>query len=245
MQKSQIIILAAGRGSRIGSELPKVMHKIAGKTMLDMVLENSVGVTDNITIVYSKKLIPYLNGYPNKIKFVLQNEPLGTGHAVYCALSSIRYDGYVVVLCGDNPFIRSDIILNMLNECERHRHSLMVMACERTDPSGYGRLIVDNEGCVQQIIECRDADKQQKTITLCNSGIIIAKASVLNYLVSRLVEYKQSTNGEYYLTSIIEMGYHYGHKAAYFIASNDIVMGVNTLEELAIANKIVAKNESV
>lgn len=244
MSKPQVFILAAGRGSRMKSDIPKVMHKVNNKTMLDHVLENASAITDDITIIYSDHLKPYLQSYSKHIKFVLQDAPLGTGHAVYSAIRNINSECYVIILCGDNPFITSDIITKMLDKSDSEDVDLMLMASHRDNPTGYGRVVLDEQNMVSKVIECKVATSQEKAITLCNSGVILGKSDVIKSLINDLIDKGLNSNGEYYLTSIIEDGYKKGYSTSYFIADSDSVMGVNTMEDLEHANRIIKKKIS-
>ena len=117
MNNVQIIILAAGKGSRMKSDLPKPMHKIAGRTMIEMVIGHATKISSDITIVYSHFMKPYLDSLSlsPKYKLVLQSEPLGTGHAVYSAIDSIDISKPTIVLYADNPFIDDKMIASMLD----------------------------------------------------------------------------------------------------------------------------------
>ncbi len=230
----QIIILAAGKGSRMKSDLPKPMHKIAGRTMLEMVLENARCVSDDITIVYSEAMRPYLDDAAARL--VIQPTPLGTGHAVYCAIDAINPEKPTIVLCADNPFIDAGMITSMLDAFKISNSDMMVMAFEREDPTGYGRLVLDDQNKVKKIIECKDANSQEKSITLCNSGIILFNSKALKEALLELMAHKSS--GEYYLTSLLEIAYNNGYKTGYFTASGAVPLGVNTPEELEAAQKL-------
>ena len=233
-QNVQIIILAAGKGSRMKSDLPKPMHKISGRTMLEMVLDNARQVSDDITIVYSDAMRPYLESLQH-INLILQPTPLGTGHAVYCAINSINSSESTIVLYADNPFIDADMITSILSEFHKLNSDMMVMAFERENPTGYGRLVLDGQNRVKKIIECKDASKQEKVITLCNSGIILFNSAALKETLVELMADHKSPSGEYYLTSLLEIAYKKGYKTSYFTASGAVPLGVNTQEELEAA----------
>ncbi len=232
---TQIVIMAAGRGKRMESDLPKAMHKIGDKTMLEMIMDNSMAVTSDIVLIYSDILAPYINGL--NCKKALQEEPLGTGHAVACALSQIDKNKIVIVLCGDNPFIGPDIMENMLSDFD---HDILIMAFNRANPRGYGRIILDDKGYVEKIIECKQTNDEQQKISLCNSGIMIFAPGVLHKMLPELMNDDKS--GEYYLTNLVGLAYDAGLKTGYFLTSNETVIGVNTKEELAMANEYYEKS---
>ena len=275
MNKPQIIILAAGKGSRMKSDLPKAMHKIAGQTMLDMVIDHAKRITNDITIVYSDALKPYLHAAQdphvalrheddvvkyNNCKLVRQPEQLGTGNAVYCALDSIDESKPTIVLYADNPFINDKMMQDMLRSFEDQKSDMMVLAFERENPKGYGRLVLDDKKYLQKIIECKDADDKEKKITLCNSGIIIFNSMILKELLKTLCESEirrhprldpgshevpervldGGKKQEYYLTTLVEIGYERGYKTSYFASSDNFSLGVNTQEELERAKSLFA-----
>jgi len=242
MNNVQIIILAAGKGSRMKSDLPKPMHKIAGRTMIEMVIDHATKVSSDITIVYSHFIKPYLDSLllPSEYKLVLQSEPLGTGHAVYSAINLIDISKPTIVLYADNPFIDDKMIATILASFKTSSSDMMVMAFDRQDPRGYGRVVLDAQGFVQKIIECKDANLEEKQITLCNSGIILFNTKVLKELLLELIESYKSPAAEYYLTTLLEIAYKKGYKTGYFTASGSVPLGVNTQEELQAAAKVVA-----
>ena len=220
------------------SDLPKPIHKIAGRTMLEMVLDNALQVSNDIMIVYSDAMKPYLEG--NKHHLILQPEPLGTGHAVYCAIDSIKSDIPTIVLYADNPFIDATMIRAMLSAFNDSKADMMVMAFERENPTGYGRLVLDAQNRVEKIIECKDATSQEKAITLCNSGIILFNPSVLRESLEELMAHYKAPSGEYYLTSLLEIAYKKGYKTGCFTASGNVPLGVNTQEELNAAQRLIS-----
>ena len=211
--------------------------------MLEMVLGNAGKISYDITIVYSDFIKPYLDemlGQDHPYNLILQPEPLGTGHAVYCALDSIDLSKPTIVLYADNPFINDAMISSMLSQFRANNAKMMVMAFERDDPTGYGRLILDSQNMVTNIVECKDAlSPQEKAISLCNSGIMLFESNVLKESLYELMAHYKSTSNEYYLTSLIEIAYKYGYKTNYFTTSGSAPLGVNTQEELKTAQGLV------
>lgn len=231
----QILILAAGKGSRMKSDLPKPMHKIGDKTMLEMVIENASKISNNITIIYSQAIEPYLKDLPQNYEYdlVLQPNPLGTGHAVYCALGSLDISKPTMVLYADNPFINDKIIISIIEEFYRKQSDVIIMGFDRENPTGYGRILISDNGKVKKIIECKEASLEEKNITLCNSGIILFNTKVLKESIIQLMS--SNINTEYYLTSLLEISYNKGYNTSCFISSEVISLGVNTQEELYAA----------
>lgn len=245
MNKVQILILAAGKGSRMKSDLPKPMHKISGKTMLEIVLSHANNISDDITIVYSDAMKPYLDSLflPSQYKCVRQSEPLGTGHAVYSAIGSIDFSFPTIVLYADNPFIDDSMIRFMWDSFVQTESDIMVMAFERDNPDGYGRVVLDDNGFVSKIIECKIANAAEKSINLCNSGIILFNSNVLKESLIDLIANYQTDGGEYYLTHLLEIAYKKGYKTNYFRSSGAVPLGVNTQEELQMAREMAEGSE--
>jgi len=244
MNKVQILILAAGKGSRMKSDLPKPMHKIADRTMLEIVLSHANKISNDIAIVYSDLMKPYLDSLslPAQYKFIPQSQPLGTGHAVYSAADSIDIAYPTIVLYADNPFIDDEMIKSMLDAFVETASDMMVMAFEREDPTGYGRVVLDAKGLVSKIIECKIANVAEKSISLCNSGIMIFNSKVLKESLIDLMANYQTDVGEYYLTHLLEIAYKKGYKTNYFRSAGAVPLGVNTQEELKMAREYHVNN---
>ena len=242
MPDCQIIILAAGNGSRMSSDLPKVMHMIGGKPMIERVLDNCGSVSDDIILVYSSTLLEYLTPYKHLCKLALQKEPKGTAHAVAAAKEYIDNSKPVMVIYGDNPLITPSIILDLAKHQHLTESAVVTLAFHRDNPAQYGRIVTDAQGNFLKIVEHKDADADQKEIKLCNSGIMAFAPGILEkYLPACLDEQLQER--ELYLTKIIEVCADAGEKVSYFTAHDaDLVVGVNTQEELQEASKVL-KNQ--
>lgn len=242
----QIIILAAGNGTRMQSDLPKVMHEIAGKPMIERALLNAQEVTDDIIIVYSKQLKKYLTPYKDICKFALQDQQLGTAHATHAAIDLIDDNKMTAILYGDNPLITSEIIRDLLEHLVYTDSAVNTLCFERNNPGQYGRIITDDSGNFLKIIEFKDASEQEKMVQLCNSGVMAFKAGVLRkylpYSVSRenIAGSDINEKKELYLTEIIKICKDHGEKVSYLLShDHNAVIGVNTKQELAIANNII------
>ncbi|MDP4709400.1 MAG: NTP transferase domain-containing protein [Rickettsiaceae bacterium] len=240
----QIIILAAGKGSRMNSELPKVMHKVGGIPMLERVIHNCKMVTDNLILVYSQHLEPYLASFEKNCKLVNQEEQLGTAHAVAIAKDLFDNQQYMGVIYGDNPLITSSIIEELFKHLQDTNSKAVTLAFEYEKTNQYGRIVVDEQGSFQRIVETKFATDLEKKITLCNSGIMAFAPGILGQYIDKcLVTDPKNPKKEFYLTEIIEICSAHGEKVSYF-KSNDhnLVVGVNTQDELASANSIIKKN---
>lgn len=238
----QLIILAAGNGSRMNSELPKVMHKVGERTMIDMVISHALEVTQDVILVHSSQLEKYIESYRNMSKFVLQSNPLGTAHAVYTALDLVDNEKIVAVLYGDNPLITVSIISDLLEHLIVTNSAITTLSFKRDNPNEYGRIVTDECGNFLKIVEAKEANDEELAITICNSGIMAFGAGVLQkYLTAPFVENIGAVK-ELYLTSLIEIAQKQGEKVSYFLSPyHNLVLGVNTKQELEEANQTLYK----
>lgn len=198
----EIIILAAGKGTRMCSSIPKVLHKIAGKPMLAHVIECARKLApQKIHIVVGHGAEQVKEQFiADDLNFVLQDKQLGTGHAVAAAIPYIEADN-VLVLYGDVPLIEENTLTDLLQKVQKK--SLGLLTVNLTDPTGYGRIIRNNQGDVIEIVEQKDANEQQKQIKEGNTGILVLPLEPLKKWLSQLSN--KNSQGEYYLTDIIAM----------------------------------------
>jgi bifunctional UDP-N-acetylglucosamine pyrophosphorylase/glucosamine-1-phosphate N-acetyltransferase len=230
-----VIILAAGKGTRMKSDLPKTLHKLLGKTMLDMVcdLGLSLGKNVNVVAVISDEMDAVLVKNP-LVNYVIQKERLGTGHAVKVALDylNINYDK-TLILYGDTPLISKEIVqakIDKLIEC-----ALVAGAFDVADINQkYGRLITDGDK-IKQIIEYKNATQDIRNIRLCNSGIYSVKTAILSDLVNKIE--KNELSQEYYLTDLIELANKDGLICKYIKCNQDDLLGVNSQKDLSVATE--------
>jgi len=240
MQK-QIIILAAGKGSRMKSDLPKVMHKVGGKSMLERVVDNAHAITDDLILVYSDHIKEYLPLFEKKCQFALQEEQLGTAHAVWVARDLIKDNISTAVIYGDNPLITPGIIAGLFEYLETSGAAVATLVFEHEEPNAYGRIILDEKGNFKKIVEFKFASPEERKIKLCNSGIMAFAPGILNKYLPQCLDEKISAQGkELFLTEIIEICSSHGEKVSYYTSKNhQLVIGVNTQEELAAANELM------
>ncbi len=241
--KKQIIILAAGKGTRMKSDLPKVMHEVGGSPMVERVIQNCKKITDDLILVYSKHLEPYLPNLERDCTLVNQEKQLGTAHAVAVAKEKFDAEKYIGVIYGDNPLITADIIDDLFKHLQETNSKAVTLAFEYNKPNQYGKIITDDNGDFQKIVEAKFANEQEKQVTLCNSGIMAFAPGILGkYIDQCLVPSSDNPEKELYLTEIIEICAAHGEKVSYF-KSNDhnLVIGVNTQDELSSANSIMAE----
>lgn len=231
-----IIILGAGKGTRMKSDLPKVMHKIAGREMLNMVIDEAKTINpQNITIVISDEMTNYqkqiaTNHQDLDINFAIQIERKGTGHAVIEAVKTIKKLGEkVIILYGDSPLISSDTIKKMSEKL--NDFDLCILGFEENKPNKYGRLVIDENGNLEKIVEFKDANEDEKTITLCNSGIVAVNGKKLQNLLNKITN--NNSSKEYYLTDIVEIAGKENYSKTYLKADGFEVLGVNSKVDLA------------
>ncbi|MDF2965598.1 MAG: glmU [Rickettsiaceae bacterium] len=234
----EIVILAAGHGSRMNSQLPKVMHKLLGKPMLEYVLNNAILASNEIVLVHSSELEEFLPSLPlpTNCRKVIQFEKQGTGHAVKVALDYISKDKPVIVLYGDNPLISTQLIKQMMDKLVLEKLDLLTLAFSTENPAEYGRIVTDEAGHFQKIVEYRDATTKERAIKLCNSGVIAFGAGVLHKYIPMLRN--DNAKKEYYLTDMVSVVKDNGGKISYLVSEEEVV-GVNTLTELSIAEQVM------
>jgi len=237
----QIIILAAGHGSRMKAEIPKVMHDVAGIPMLEHVVRSCSQVTDDLTLVYSNHLKSYLPKFKDRCKFVQQEQQLGTAHATAVARREFNKSKAIAVIYGDNPLITSVIINNLFEHLARTDSKAVTLAFEYDKPNQYGRIITDADGNFLKIIESKFANEEERKITLCNSGVMAFAPLVLEQYIDKCLV--PNSDKELYLTKIIEICAANGQKVSYLKEDNyKLVLGVNNQEELKAANIVVKKS---
>lgn len=197
-----VVILAAGQGSRMKSKLPKVIHKVAGKPMLQHVLDTASELKpEAIHVVVGHGADLVKDEISGSINWCLQEEQLGTGHAVAQALPNIPNDATVLILYGDVPLTRTETLSELVSLVNEKQLGLLTV--ELPDPTGYGRIIRDTHGFIDSIVEQKDANEDQLAIHEVNTGILALGADLLHEYLPKLGN--NNAQGEYYLTDIIEM----------------------------------------
>lgn len=246
MKKEAAIILAAGKGTRMKSDLAKVLHTIAGVPMIRYVVETALSVVDDVVVVIghqAQAVREVLTSY-RSLRFVVQKEQLGTGHAVLTALPALPpQTTHVVILCGDTPLIRAATLSQLLRTHEITSGSLTVLTTELTNPFGYGRIVLNPEGLVVGIVEESDATEKEKKITMVNTGTYCIDTDFLREFLPDLKS--DNAQGEFYLTDVVARSHREGFPAALVAAENSLeVLGVNTLEDLAGAEKLIMQDRA-
>lgn len=199
-----IVILAAGQGKRMYSSLPKVLHHIGGKPMLQRVIDTALTLNpETIHVIIGHEAEKIQAALPEcPIHWITQEKQLGTGHAVMQALPFIPATSNILVLCGDVPLIHAQTLSSLVDNCQT-THTLSLLLATMPDPTGLGRIIRNEKGQITAIVEEKDASPAQRELKEIYSGICCAKASDLAHWLPKLT--RHNAQGEYYLTEIIAM----------------------------------------
>ncbi|MEH6788026.1 MAG: bifunctional UDP-N-acetylglucosamine diphosphorylase/glucosamine-1-phosphate N-acetyltransferase GlmU [Paracoccus sp. (in: a-proteobacteria)] len=228
-----VVVLAAGQGSRMQSDLPKVLHRLAGVPLIAHALTAARGLDPEQVIVvagHGAQAVEQAVGQLDpEARLVRQDRQLGTGHAVRQALPELEgFEGKVVVLYGDTPFIGQDTLAALAG----HPADVVVLGFEAEDPGRYGRLVVGSTG-LDRIVEYKDADDATRQIALCNSGVMALDAGLLRQLIVRLSD--NNAAGEYYLTDLVALARAEGRRTDVVTCDEAQTLGINTRAELAAA----------
>ena len=237
------VILAAGKGTRMKSDKPKVVHQVMGKPMVYYSIEAARQAgADEVCVIVGYKADEVKSAIAAsvndvKVDYALQEEQLGTGHAVKCAADFIGRDGDVIILCGDTPLVTGDTLRKALDFHKDSGNGVTVISAMLDDPFGYGRIIRDGDS-LAKIVEQKDADEAEKAVQAVNSGMYIFDSAALQDALSQISN--DNAQGEYYLPDAIEIIKKMGLPAsAVPMDDADQIRGVNTLEQLADAEKIM------
>ena len=234
------LVLAAGQGKRIKSDLPKVLHKVCGKEMVKHVIDSirKSGIDDvNVIVGKGAELVKERTSDRN-VSYSLQEEQLGTGHAVKCAEDFLKdKKGVVAVFAGDTPLIKQSTIEKLFNEHIENKNAATVLTSMVEDPTGYGRIVRDSNNEVLKIVEHKDCNEEELKIKEMNTAIYCFD---IELLVSSLSKINNNNNqGEYYLTDVIEILKSEGKKIGAVITEFEETIGVNSRVQLAEAEEIL------
>ncbi|WP_095589932.1 bifunctional UDP-N-acetylglucosamine diphosphorylase/glucosamine-1-phosphate N-acetyltransferase GlmU [Actibacterium ureilyticum] len=233
--ETALIVLAAGQGTRMNSDLPKVLHPIAGAPLLVHALDAGAVLDPTRTVVVAghgaDAVTRAAQDHDAEITVVRQDEQLGTAHAVAQARDALAgFTGDAIVLYGDTPFISADT-LTALAEARRS-HDVVVLGFQAADPGRYGRLVTAGD-TLERIVEFKDATEDERAITLCNSGVVAADCATLFSLIDAVGN--DNASGEYYLTDIVGLARDRGLTAGFVTCPEAETLGINTRAELAAA----------
>ena len=238
------IVLAAGKGKRMKSDLPKVLHTLAGKPIVEYVLDTLVKLNVDRTIMVvgyqAQRVIDAVNR-PDVV-FVEQKKQLGTGHAVQMTESKLKdFSGDIVVLAGDVPLLKPETIRNLLDEHIEKAAVATVLTAVLPDPTGYGRIVRDKDAMILKIVEHKDTTKEEKNIAEINTGTFIFKKAPLFDALKKINN--NNSQGEYYLTDVMQIFLDNGMLTAGYCAKDyRETIGINSSRDLAQAEDLIRTN---
>ena len=253
MKDLNVIILAAGKGTRMNSQLPKVAHQTLAGPMIASVLQAACGLNPKTVAVvtgFKREIVEEVAsgskpaGFEGNLLFAIQDQQLGTGHAVKCALDQLKshFDinnaSTTLILYGDTPLLSTNLLKSFLDFHIQNKNDLSIITANATPNSAYGRIIRNNDGLVSKIIERKDCSPQQALITEVNSGIYLVDTKLLIDSISEI----KSTNAqkEYYLTDIVEIAVSSKKTVKAFLSNNsDVLQGVNSVSDLSLVNRVI------
>ncbi|MBY0293625.1 MAG: bifunctional UDP-N-acetylglucosamine diphosphorylase/glucosamine-1-phosphate N-acetyltransferase GlmU [Alphaproteobacteria bacterium] len=239
MKKLQIVVLAAGHGMRMKSDLPKILHHLGGRPVLHYVLDLAHRMTpQELVLVVSPSLKDIQTPFAHKT--VVQHPAQGTGDAVKWALPYLKPEGYVLILASDTPLIRKKTLERMLSLAYDYPETAVILLGMRPkDKKNYGRLVLNEEGGLEEVIEDKDLSSAQKDIPLCNSGVVLVRGDLLNPLLSALTA--NNANKEYYLPDLVKISRQKGYVCAVIEGETSEFLGINTRQDLAQAENFLQK----
>ncbi|MBF0101510.1 MAG: NTP transferase domain-containing protein [Desulfobacterales bacterium] len=242
-----IIILAAGKGTRMKSDKAKVLHELCGKPIIEYVVETAKEITsDHICVVIghqSEAVKSQLKNY--HLNFAYQKKQLGTAHAVMCALPTIpNHLDHIIIMCGDVPLIRKQTIHQLMQKHSEDKCTITLLAVNMNPPYGYGRIVVDEFGNVKQIIEEADASNEEKKITMVNSGLYCINQEFIRYALNQIG--CNNNQQEMYLTDIIEIAFKEKKKIGLIVSDCvEELIGVNQQDDLFRLNQFIENRKSI
>jgi bifunctional UDP-N-acetylglucosamine pyrophosphorylase/glucosamine-1-phosphate N-acetyltransferase len=229
------VILAAGKGTRMKSALPKVLHKVAGRPMLGHVMEAAMAASCEPLVVVTAPDMPEVAAYAKKRTCLIahQEEQLGTGHAVQMAQDALAdFEGHVVVLFGDSPLILPETIEKLCETLNRDAQTAVaVFGFDVENPPAYGRLITSGADELERIVESKDASAEELAVTLCNSGVMAIRGSLVWNLLAAIDN--RNAQEEYYLTDIIAAARKEGYRCKVVMGDETEALGVNSRKQLS------------
>ena len=242
--KIAVIILAAGMGTRMKSDKAKVLHEIANQPMIIYVVDAARKVAgDDVIVVIGNQAqtVRECLSETNELIFAHQDKQLGTAHAVLCALPHIPdHCEEVIILCGDVPLIQAETLNGLVKDHLNDKRDISLLAVELDNPFGYGRVLLDENQLICEIVEESDATAEQKAINLINAGIYCIKKGFLMEALPKIRS--DNAQGELYLTDIMAIGYREKKKMGVRIASDyQQILGVNTCRDLELVDEIMKK----
>lgn len=242
--KYSIIILAAGQGTRMLSQTPKILHYLGGKPILQHVIEKAQALSDDVHIIYGHQGEVVQNAFRHfDVRWVYQAQPLGTGHAVMQAIPAIPDEHGVMILMGDCPLVQVETLKAFASSIQATASKLGVLSTSVEQPFGYGRIVRNSQGRLCAIIEERDATVEQRLIKEINTGIYFAPAELLKLWLPQLSNENQQR--EYLLTDIVKLASSYSQEFFVQLATDsEEFAGINDRIQLAKAERFYQKRQA-
>ncbi|WP_171235561.1 bifunctional UDP-N-acetylglucosamine diphosphorylase/glucosamine-1-phosphate N-acetyltransferase GlmU [Ruegeria sp. HKCCA6837] len=233
-----LVILAAGKGTRMNSDIPKVLHPIAQVPMLVHAMRAGSVLSPERTVIVtghgSEAVAKVAQGEDEAAQIAVQEEQQGTAHAVAQARQALEeFEGDVVVLYGDTPFLQPDTLERMIEA--RSQNDLVILGFEAADPARYGRLVMKGDS-LECIVEFKDATDEERALTFCNSGLLACSAKLLFSLIDAVGN--DNASGEYYLTDVVEIARNRGLNVTAVACDESQTLGVNSRTDLAAADAV-------
>jgi bifunctional UDP-N-acetylglucosamine pyrophosphorylase/glucosamine-1-phosphate N-acetyltransferase len=239
MNKIKAVILAAGKGTRMKSDLPKVVHTVNGKPMVEYAIKAAKGAgADEVCLVVGYKSDVVKASVKSEVKYAMQTEQLGTGHAVKCAKDFIGVEGETLILFGDTPLITGETLSKLVEFHRNNGNGVTVLSAKVDDPTGYGRIIRNEDGTFKKSVEHKDANAEELLSKEVNSGMYVFNAKELSEALDKLNT--DNSQGEYYLPDTLTIIKAKGFRVDAYVLENAVEMsGVNDQEQLKEAEKIM------
>ncbi|MBM3567286.1 MAG: bifunctional UDP-N-acetylglucosamine diphosphorylase/glucosamine-1-phosphate N-acetyltransferase GlmU [Alphaproteobacteria bacterium] len=236
-QSLAVVVLAAGKGKRMKSNLAKVLHAVAGRSLLGWVLAAARALDPARLVVVLGKEMDEVARAAQPATIAIQDPPRGTGHAVMAAAGELKgFKGDVLVVFADTPMLTADTLRAMVEERRKRRAGVVCLGFRPQDPTLYGRLVTARDGSLLRIVEHKDAGAAERRIGLCNAGAMCLDGALLPKILARLRD--DNAQGEYYLTDAVGIARKLGRSVGVVEASENEVMGVDTRAKLAAAEAV-------
>jgi bifunctional UDP-N-acetylglucosamine pyrophosphorylase/glucosamine-1-phosphate N-acetyltransferase len=239
------VILAAGKGERMKSDLPKVLHKVGGRPMIEYVVKTVKNLNIKKIVVVVGHMGQMVTDFlkPYEVECVWQKELLGTGHALLQTKSVLsNFKGTMLVLCGDVPFLSKQTLKELILTYKQTGSSATVLTALLEDPQGYGRIIRSEDGFVEKIVEDKDATPVERMEKEINTGTFCFDSRLIFPALNQVE--KENQQGEYYLTDVVKVLRKNNHRVSAFRAKNPKeTMGINSLKQLQQMEKLLANGK--
>ena len=232
----QVIVLCAGKGTRMKTEKAKVMHEIMGKPMIEYIYDISKNISNNKPLfIVGHKKEQIISHFGQKANYAVQEQQLGTGHAIMLSVEHINENDDVLILCGDTPLLTKSTI-DAIVKNKKNSDALIITSIVK-NPYGYGRIIKDANGYFEKIVEEKDTDENQKKIDEINAGMYLLSGKLIKENINKLTN--NNSQKEYYLTDLFAILKENGNKINTFAIDESEIMGVNSRVQLEQARKVL------